>query len=171
MSENYCVHGVPTKSSPWRFTSIDVKDCPYCEIDRLGAQIAEWHKVFGHLSKDADTAGNIINEGIAERDKEIEKLTHAGNRMAADCNKLFDENSTLRAEVERLKEGKANRATREHAEAHQLGIDKGRKQAAREIVEIISSTGFWASHFDLSTYHALQTHLELLISEKFGLEG
>lgn len=91
-------------------------------IERLEAekQLAEWHKVFGHLSKDADTAGNMINEGIAERDKEI-----------AGCSKfnfeLQQANVALRAEVERLKV--TNPAI------WQDGWEHGHKQAAQEIIE------------------------------------
>ena len=40
----------------------------------LQNELSEWHKVFGHLSTDPDTAGNTINEGIAERDAGIERL-------------------------------------------------------------------------------------------------
>ena len=163
MSENYCDHGVPTKSSPWRFTSIDVKDCPYCEIDRLGAQIAEWHKVFGHLSKDADTAGNMINEGIAERDKEIEKLTHAGNRMASDCNKLFNENAALRVEVERLKENECvyKHVCGKNDEFNQVETEAC-KQAAREIIQYIAN---------LPCKDLNQRGLIHELRQKFGLEG
>ena len=145
MCEEKCCHGVPTNKSPWRFTSIDVKDCPYCEIDRLSAQLAEWYKVFGHLSKDADTAGNIINEGIAERDKLIEdqqaEIAHLTFRGSDDARGRLDAEHAMRHqrfELERLKEESSHlwvRIESGEAAAYEQGKAEARKQAAQEIIE------------------------------------
>ena len=80
------------------------------------------------------------------------------------------------AEIERLEEGKANRTTREHAEAYQQGIEKGRKQTAWECIRVIesyqipvgnSAAGELACSW---TYDALK-EVRASIKANYGLEG
>lgn len=70
MSEsNYCsYHAVDRKEA---FHAASITACPYCEIDRLKRELEEWYSVFGHLSRDADEAGNILNETRSSLEAEL----------------------------------------------------------------------------------------------------
>lgn len=54
------------------------------EIRDLKAKLDEWHSIFGHLSKDADEAGNIINEARWELEKERDMLREGLERIVDD---------------------------------------------------------------------------------------
>lgn len=47
------------------------------DIDAIVAELEEWHSVFGHLSKDADEAGNMIFAQQREQQRRIEQLEGA----------------------------------------------------------------------------------------------
>ena len=59
------------------------------EIDNLTREVTEWHSVFGHLSKDADEAGNLINEGLQERDDELQRTRHSYNVLSNQYDDLL----------------------------------------------------------------------------------
>ena len=143
-------------------------------IDRLTAQLAEWHNVFGHLSKDADTAGNMIYEGIAERNAEIERLklievvyraiinnTHiAEDERLAKIIELTEQLAAsqqqvaeLQQEVERLKTFRWIQTESYEAVA---AVEDARKQAAREALQFIDP---------VTAIHAIHA------KRYFGLEG
>lgn len=118
------------------------QDCPYCEIDRLTAQLAERDKL------------------IEDQQAEI-----------ADCNKfnfeLQQANATLSAEVERRKEESSHlwvRIESGEAAAYEQGKAEARKQAAQEIIEDV--IGDW--NCDCG-YGGLV--IADAIKAKFGLEG
>jgi hypothetical protein len=47
------------------------------QVFGLRAKVAEWEKVFGHLSKDPDEAGNMVNA----RQRELERVVDAAREV------------------------------------------------------------------------------------------
>lgn len=77
------------------------------EAERLARAVLDWHSVFGHLSSDPDTAGNLINEKHDTLRAEVERLEERLTTELARNRQLQDRNDALElsrnAEVERLK--------------------------------------------------------------------
>ena len=111
-------------------------------------RVDEWEKVFGHIDKDPDTAGNKIIEARREIEAERDRLREE-NKSLREANEidlgekapLIFENAELRARNEILREELRDAEEAIRYVAHGDGYDCYRSESSPEPRGVVGYTG------------------------------